>query len=133
MIEEVIDNTIIKKWLKEYFDTNYQDDPFSKKYYYILNNASVAFIDYSIIYDRAELNYIFVKEEYRKLNIASLLMDYMINYIKENNIDSVTLEVNINNKPAIKLYQKYLFKQCGIRKNYYKNEDAYLMIRSVGD
>ena len=87
----------------------------------------MGFISYSIIYDRIELNHIAVLEEYRNKHIATKLMDYMF----KNNlyINSYSLEVNVNNIAAINLYKKYGFKQEAIRKNYYVNEDALLMIR----
>jgi len=39
----------------------------------------------------------------------------------------LTLEVRKSNIPAQKLYEKFGFKKCGLRKNYYENkEDAIL-------
>ena len=41
---------------------------------------------------------------------------------------NITLEVNCNNKNAIKLYKKFNFKEVAIRKCYYNNkEDGILM------
>ena len=37
------------------------------------------------------------------------------------------LEVRCDNINAIKLYKKYNFKIINIRKNYYENNDAYVM------
>ena len=52
---------------------------------------------------------------------------------KNLNITSITLEVNENNLPAQKLYEKYKFKNLGIRKNYYKNgENAIIMTLFLG-
>lgn len=43
---------------------------------------------------------------------------------------SITLEVNEENEPAIKLYKKYGFNILGKRKNYYNNmHDAYIMTK----
>ena len=45
----------------------------------------------------------------------------------------LTLEVNENNEPAIKMYQNLGFKVSHKRKNYYQNnEDALLMILKIG-
>ena len=41
----------------------------------------------------------------------------------------VTLEVRIDNIPAIKLYEKCGFKKIAIRQNYYNGIDGILMER----
>ncbi len=72
-----------------------------------------------------------VKEEYRRNNIASKLMDETIKVFKENNINEISLDVRVSNEKALSLYKKYNFKQVLIRKNYYENkEDAIVMLRS---
>lgn len=45
----------------------------------------------------------------------------------------MSLEVRVSNESAIKLYEKFGFKNVGIRKNYYQDnfEDAYLMVREM--
>ncbi len=95
---------------------------------FFLNDNLIGFVDYSIIYDRLEINYIFVKEEYRKQKVAYRLLKYIIdNY----NYQNITLEVNINNIPAINLYQKLGFKIVATRPKYYNGVDGYLMERRI--
>lgn len=98
---------------------------------YVLNNQIVAYISYKILYERAELDYIFVKAEERKKGIASLLMQEMIQDCKTNKVETVDLEVNSLNESAIKLYQKFDFKVIGKREKYYNGIDALLMMREV--
>ena len=98
---------------------------------YILNNQIVAFISYKVLYERAELDYIFVKNEERKKGIASLLMQEMVNDCKTNEVETIDLEVNSLNESAIKLYQKFDFKVIGKREKYYNGIDALLMMREV--
>ncbi len=81
------------------------------------------------IYDRIELDYIIVNDNYRRRGIASKLMDFLIEYSKSNNILNITLEVNENNISAINLYKKYKFDLVSRREKYYKDNDAILMIR----
>lgn len=91
--------------------------------YMIIDN--VAFIGYSIYFERAEIDYLYVKEEYRNKGYASKLVDYVI----KQNFENITLEVNKKNVPAINLYKKFNFEIVAERKQYYKGEDAYLMMR----
>lgn len=52
----------------------------------------------------------------------------MDDFIKRVDKD-ITLEVRIDNLPALKLYEKYQFKQVAIRKGYYNGVDGILMVR----
>ena len=117
-------NNNIKEFNIEYLK---RENPFLKNYIFLDNNEPVGLISYSLIYDRIELEYIWVHIEHRKKGIASKLMDMMINIEAKN----ITLEVNVKNIDAIKLYEKYGFKVVSIRKKYYGNDDAYLMIREM--
>ena len=85
---------------------------------------------YSLIYDRVEIDYIIVDEKYRNHGIATKLLNYVI---ENNNISNITLEVRESNVIAINFYEKNGFKKAAIRKNYYKNEDAILMIKKIGE
>jgi len=98
---------------------------------YLKDDKIIGYISYQIMYERAELNYIFVKEEERKKGIASKMLEYMLNNIKEENIETIDLEVNSLNKKAINLYQKYGFKTINIRKKYYNGIDGFLMLKEV--
>lgn len=98
---------------------------------YLKDDKIIGYISYQIMYERAELNYIFVKEEERKKGIASKMLEYMLNNLKEENIETIDLEVNSLNKKAINLYQKYGFKTVSIRKKYYNGIDGFLMLKEV--
>ena len=110
------------------------NDLYKENEYYIgyMNSSElIGFLNYSIYYERAELNYIFVKEKCRKNNIASEMLKYVLDKISL--LDNITLEVRESNYAAIRLYEKYGFEKCAIRNNYYGKEDAILMIKKFGD
>lgn len=108
------------------FDIKY-NNVFTKYIAYYIDNLVVGYLVYEKLYDRVEIDYIYVLENFRNKKIGSLMMEYLINLCKENNIYNITLEVNINNINAIKLYEKYNFKTISIRKGYYKGIDGLLM------
>ena len=107
------------------------NNPFSKKIEYIENNISIGYLEYSIIYERMEIDNIFVSEEYRNQGIGTKLLEYLIEYAKENKIVNITLEVRTSNNIAKKLYKKMGFNEVAIRKYYYGDEDALLMEKQV--
>mgnify|MGYP005789585945 CR=1 FL=1 len=71
---------------------------------------------------------IVVKKDKRGLKIGSKLLEEIFKIAKQVNAKVITLEVNKKNIPAIKLYQKYGFKQIGLRKKYYNNIDDALLL-----
>ena len=104
------------------------NDPYEKNYGYFLSGKLIGFLSVSVIYDRAEINYIAVLDEYRNRGIAKELFGY---FLSNNNVGSVSLEVRSDNTPAIKFYLKNGFKKVSVRKNYYKDIDGILMVLEV--
>ena len=71
-----------------------------------------------------------VLRTYRRLGVASKLMNHAINMMQEYfDADFVSLHVRVSNRPALHLYHKNLgFDVKGIEKEYYADkEDAYKM------
>lgn len=120
MIREVKDINYINK-LSDYKVTL---NSFNKIIGYYLENRLVGYLDYSVMYEKIEINYIFVIKEYRRNSIAYNLIKYVIDNYE---FDNITLEVNVNNISAINLYKKLGFKIIGTRKKYYNGIDGYLM------
>ena len=85
---------------------------------------------YTHIYDRLEIEYIVVSDNHKRLGIGTKLIKYVL---ESNSVKNITLEVNKNNVVAIAFYKKNGFKIVATRKNYYNGEDAYLMIKEIGD
>ena len=106
----------------------------SNTYYIIakIDEEIVGFGGLNQILDEMQLNYIVTKKNKRNLGIASKILDNLISFANTKNITSITLEVNEKNLIAIKLYEKFGFKQIGLRKKYYNNIDnAILMQKNI--
>ena len=101
------------------------NNPFGK--ILIITNESeiIGFIYYSDIYERAEINQIEIKEEYRNKGYGDKLLKEFINIINKD----ITLEVKNTNEFAIKLYEKNGFIKTAIRHGYYQGIDGLLMER----
>ncbi|MCI8547713.1 MAG: GNAT family N-acetyltransferase [Bacilli bacterium] len=100
-------------------------NPYANYLVYIENNKIIAYLYYSFIYDRTEINMIEVKKEERNKKIGTKLLKQ---YLEITKCPS-TLEVNIKNLPAIGLYKKYGYKKVAIREKYYNGVDGILMER----
>lgn len=134
MIREITDNDREKIYeiIKKEFKNNYlKDNPFTKWYIYELNNEIVGFINIDIIYEKAEIEYIYVVKKWRKNKIATKLLEKAEKDLINKKVSTITLEVNVNNFSAIKFYEKNEYKKINIRKHYYGNDDAYLMLKEL--
>ena len=70
-----------------------------------------------------------VLKDYRNQSIARNLTEKLISYFEISQFEKILLEVRESNQAATNLYQSFGFKQYGVRKNYYVNEDAKLFQR----
>lgn len=135
------DLEIIKPVLEDDFDNywNYnilKDELSSSNSIYLVvkntsNNEIVGFAGIKLIVDEAEIMNIVVKKSYRNLKIGSLLLENLILLCKSNNISSIFLEVNENNKIAQKLYNHFDFKNISVRKNYYNKNNGIVMKKTL--
>ena len=91
-------------------------------------NEIVSFGGIKFILDEADIMNIVTKKDKRNQGFAKFLLNELITMAKEQNCKTITLEVNENNLPAIKLYKDFKFKEIGKRKNYYKNGDTAILM-----
>ena len=130
----ISDLSIINKFLFELNIRQLTIDDLNNKLHqykvYEKNNQVIGLIFYSVYHDVAELDYLYVNNNYRNKKIGMLLLNYFINDVK-NTCKSIALEVKIDNYKAINLYKKLGFKSVRIIKNYYKDKDGLLMIKEL--
>lgn len=110
--------------LKE-LEQELSQNPFGKILVYKKDNRIIAYLYYSEIYERIEINDIEVEEQYRNMGIGTELLNKLTEIVQK----SISLEVRINNYNAIKLYKKFGFQEKAIRKGYYQGIDGVLMVR----
>ncbi len=90
------------------------------------NNTFIGYIGCSYIIDTMDILSILVIPEFRKLGVATLLLNSIIDFCKQNSITKILLEVKKSNFSAIQLYEKLQFIKISTRENYYKDEDALI-------
>ena len=108
-------------------------NPNSKYIVAKINNEIVGFGGIWKAVDDVHITNIVTAKKFRRQNVGSILLSNLIEMSKsEIGITSITLEVNSNNIPAIKLYEKFGFKKVGLRKKYYNNiDDAVIYTKNV--
>ena len=91
----------------------------------------IGFAGIKIIINTADIMNIVVKKSWRNQGVGNFLLNNLVSICKDLNLLSLSLEVNEDNYPAIHLYKKFGFKNIGLRKNYYKNNDGIVMEYSI--
>ena len=130
-IIEKVEATFPTFFSKNGIFNDFKQNAFTKYFIYMEKSNIIGVVNYYDLYDRFELAYIEVSEEYRNKKIGSSLVEYLLKIGEEKKITNITLEVNMNNEFAIKLYEKFDFKIVATRKGYYDGVDGYLMERKM--
>lgn len=126
-LSELFPKILTSKSVKE----DIKNNQFTNYLTYLINGEPVAFINYYIMYERAEIININVLEEYQNQKIASKLLEYMVNECISHNVKNITLEVKETNIKAIHLYEKFGFSKVAVRRKYYQGIDGILMEKEL--
>ena len=81
------------------------------------------------IVDEAHITLLGIHPQYRGQKLGQLMLLTLLKDAVDRQLKRATLEVSVNNKAAISLYQKFGFEVAGKRKNYYPTtgEDALVL------
>ncbi len=121
MIKEV-NNDVVFDIICNYFKVKNPFTIYSKVFIYEEDNHLMGILVYDEIYDRIEIDYILVFEEYKRNGIGKKLLTSLKN-------SNISLEVRKSNVVAIQFYKSCGFEIVAERKNYYGKEDGYLMCK----
>ena len=93
------------------------------------NGAIVGYAGTWLVINEAHVTDVAVSSQRRREGIGRLLMQNLMELARENEMESMTLEVRVSNAAARHLYQQLGFVEAGIRKNYYTEtkEDALIL------
>lgn len=86
----------------------------------------IGFVVLRKIVDDFHIMMLVVREDQRQKGVGELLIIGAIDEALSKELDTITLEVSDSNFRAQNLYKKYGFIKTGLRKKYYKNEDAII-------
>ncbi len=86
------------------------------------------------VVDEGYICNIAVFPQYRRLGVATRLMECLMDYAKEQDMEMISLEVRPSNLGAIRFYEKFGFEQEGRRRDFYSNptEDALILTKRFG-
>ena len=129
-IKPILETDFDDFWNYSVFKTELENT--NSKYFVLKKeNEILGFVGFLKVLDEAEITNIVIKKSFRRNHLSKLLIEYIINYCNNNNISKIHLEVKSTNLVAINLYKSFDFKEVGLRKGYYKNEDAILFTKKL--
>jgi len=78
--------------------------------------------------EEAELHTFAVKPERRRLGIGRALLDHMLSKVRARGVRNIHLQVRPTNEAAHNLYGQFGFRDVGVRRCYYKDNDEDAMV-----
>jgi len=124
-------------WTLQQYQYELNQNPYANLWVLIddSNNKIIGYYDLWVIFERAEIASIAVNPDYQKQGYGSKLMQHLHTIAKEQECESIALEVRVSNKPALALYQHYDFSVINTKPGYYETkdgyEDAYFMMKGI--
>ncbi|WP_051173102.1 ribosomal protein S18-alanine N-acetyltransferase [Thermodesulfobacterium hveragerdense] len=104
---------------------------FSQIWVLTKEKEKLGYLVFRMILDEAELLRIGIKKEHQNKGLGTYFLKDFLNYLKQQGVKKVHLELKIDNHPALKLYQKMGFQKVYVRKNYYQSSDALVMTKDL--
>ena len=83
------------------------------------------------VLDEGELMNLCVDEAFRRQGFARKLLAHMVGKMRDKGVKRIFLEVRSRNIPARRLYLSEGYAEVGLRKDYYGDDDAVLMMKKL--
>lgn len=128
-VYEIEKQSFTLAWTKEAFEQEMLKNEFA---YYVLAETQEGVVGYCgmwLVMDEAHITNIAISPKERGKKFGEALMREAIETAKAQGAKLMTLEARVSNIAALNLYKKLGFKNGGIRKGYYTDnqEDAIVM------
>jgi ribosomal-protein-alanine N-acetyltransferase len=98
--------------------------------YFVAENGQGAIVGYGgllLVEEDAHITTLAVLPEARRARLGTRLMLALVDGALEAGARHLTLEVRMSNAGARSLYERFGFAPVGLRKDYYRDEDALVM------
>ena len=116
-----------KPWSKKQLENDINCSVNSENWVYLKNHKVVGYILGWKIKNEYHLHNIAVHTNFQRKHIGQSLIEHIIKYFKNQDVNRIYLEVSCENIPAQKLYNSLNFNQEGMRMDYYDKGDHALL------
>lgn len=120
-------------WAKNAFEAELHDNLFAHYFVAVQGETVVGYAGMWMVLDEAHVTNIAVHPAFRGLNYGKRLTQELIIQAFKLGANRITLEVRVSNLVARNLYKGLGFREVGVRKGYYSdnNEDAIIMWKNI--
>lgn len=131
-IEQVLEIEMVSfgtPWSRQAFEMEISENEFANYVVAVDGDIVIGYGGVWVILDEGHITNVAVHPSYRGLGLGRLLMLELMRRSYLAGAGRMTLEVRVSNQVARKLYQGLGFKERGIRRKYYSDnqEDALIM------
>ena len=122
-------DSFLTPWSRSAFEEELAQNRLARYIVAVENGEIVGYAGTWLVINEAHVTNVAVSGQRRREGIGRLLMQKLMELARENDMESMTLEVRVSNAAARHLYQQLGFVEAGIRKNYYSEtkEDALIL------
>jgi len=116
-------------WTEQAFRSEMTINHFARYLIMEVNGEAAGYAGMWTVMDEAHITNIAVRTAYRGRKLGARLLDELLGMAESLGLERATLEVRVSNEVARRLYVKMGFREIGVRKGYYSdnNEDAVIM------
>ena len=122
-------DSFLTPWSRSAFEEELAQNRLARYIVAVENGEIVGYAGTWLVINEAHVTNVAVSGQRRREGIGRLLMQKLRDLARENDMESMTLEVRVSNAAARHLYEQLGFVEAGIRKNYYSEtkEDALIL------
>jgi ribosomal-protein-alanine N-acetyltransferase len=127
---EIEEASFTSPWSElSFLNEMYNTDALSKVA--LVQNRVVGYICTRSVLNEGHIMNLAVHHDFRRRGIATILMNAVMEELKEKGCNLLYLEVRVSNLDAIKFYEHFGFKVASFRRKFYSSpsEDGALMMR----
>ena len=119
-----------RPWNKDHFAHEIRS-PHSFPFVCESERGIAGYICLTVLFELAEILDIAVAPDVRGRGVARRLMQHALGAASGSGAQLVSLEVRSSNVPAISLYRRFGFEQCGVRPRYYDGADDAVIMEKI--
>lgn len=91
----------------------------------------IGYVDFWRVGPEVHLITIGVHPDFRRRGVGTKLIEFMLGEARKNRVETVSLDVRPSNAAGLKLYEKFGFRQAGVRRRYYQDNDEDALVLSL--
>lgn len=120
-------------WSEVMFRQELEEDPGRYPVVLTVNSQVIGYGLGWIVLDEFHLGNLAVRPDMKGRGYGSLILGRMLKQVKLKGCRTASLEVRASNQTAINLYHRYKFKEIAVRKKYYQDEDALVLLARLDE